>query len=95
MNNLYYFIEKILGMDKVAHFFGIAYISLFISLLFAHINAGYTPLVYATEGAIAGVIVAITKEVFDFMNNRKADMGDFIAGAVGSVMSFFIAGILL
>ena len=95
MKKIYDFIEQKLGMDKVAHFFGIAVFSLVISLIFSKVDAGDSSWVYAAEGAFAGIMLAIGKEVFDFFNNRAFDVKDILAGVVGCVVAFLGVGVLL
>ncbi len=95
MKKLYELVEQKLGMDKVAHFLGIALVAVVVSLLFAKVDAGDSPWVYAAEGAFAGVLVAIGKEVFDFCNGRVFDVKDILAGVVGAAVSFIGVGVLL
>lgn len=56
MKKLNEFIEKV-GMDKVAHFFGIALVALIVSLVFTKANPGEPAATYAACGFIGGVIV--------------------------------------
>lgn len=82
-------------MDKVAHFFGVAVVAVMISLIFSKLDMGYSSWVYAAEGALAGVLVAIGKEVFDFFNGRKFDVKNILAGVIGCVVAFLGVGVLL
>ena len=95
MKKLYELIEQKVGMDKVAHFFGVALIAAFVSLLFHGVDAGDTSWTYACEGLMAGVVVAVAKEVFDFCNNRSFDVKDILAGVFGAAVAFLIVGVLL
>lgn len=95
MKKLYELIENVVGMDKVAHFFGVAFIAAFVSLMFHGVDVGDTSWVYAFEGLVAGVVVAVAKEVFDFCNNRSFDVKDIVAGVFGAAVSFFLVGVLL
>lgn len=95
MKKLYDLIENVFGMDKVAHFFGVAFVAVLVSLIFAKVDTGDTSFVYAFEGLVTGVIVAVLKEVFDFFNNRSFDIKDILAGFVGAVVSFLFVGLLL
>lgn len=95
MKQIYDFVEKKVGMDKVAHLFGIAYIATITSMLFAKVDAGYTSWVYAAEGTLAGIVVIVGKEVFDFFNDRPFDVKDILAGAAGCLAAFFSVGLLL
>lgn len=95
MKKLYDLVESKIGMDKVAHFFGIAMVAMLVSLLFTKVNAGESSWVYAAVGLLAGFFVAVLKEVVDFFNNRPFDVKDILAGVVGGVMSFLAVGILL
>lgn len=95
MKKLYDLIENVFGMDKVAHFFGVAFVAVLVSLVFAKVDTGDTSWVYAFEGLVAGVIVAVLKEIFDFFNNRTFDTKDILAGFVGAFVSFLFVGLLL
>lgn len=95
MKKIYGFIEQKLGMDKVAHFFGVAVVAVMISLIFNKLDMGFSSWVYAGEGLFAGVLVAIGKEVFDFFNGRKFDVKDILAGVIGCVVAFLGVGLLL
>lgn len=95
MKKLYDLVEKKLGMDKVAHFFGVMVFAVLISLVFSKLDAGDTSWVYAAEGAFAGIMLAIGKEVFDFFNDRPFDVKDILAGVVGCVVAFLGTGLLL
>lgn len=95
MKQIYDFVEKKVGMDKVAHLFGIAYIATITSMLFAKIDVGYISWVYAAEGALAGIVLIVGKEVFDFFNDRPFDTNDILAGATGCVAAFLSVGLLL
>lgn len=95
MKELYSLIENKIGMDKVAHFFGIAFIAIVVALLFMKINQGYSTWVNAFIGFFVGAVVAVFKEVFDFFNNRMPDKWDILAGVLGGVIAFLCAGILM
>lgn len=95
MKKLYDLVESKIGMDKVAHFFGIAMVAMLVSLLFTKVNVGESSWVYAAVGLLAGFFVAVLKEVVDFFNNRPFDVKDILAGVVGGVVSFLAVGILL
>jgi hypothetical protein len=83
------------GMDKVAHFFGIGVISLIVSLIFAKFDTGYPAIIYAVEGLIAGGLVAVAKEAWDFCNGGEFDTKDIIAGLIGSAIAFIAILLLL
>lgn len=96
MKRLYDFVEKTVGMDKVAHFFGIAFIALCVALLYAHVIApGHTTLTYSAWAFIFGVAVAVGKECVDVMNDREFDLSDIAAGVVGAFVSFLVVLVLL
>lgn len=95
MKQIYQFIEQTLGMDKVAHFFGVAFLAAFVSLLFFKFDPGDSSVIYGFEGFLAGIIIAIGKEVFDVFNNRTFDFGDVWAGVTGAAVSFLIMGVFL
>lgn len=95
MKKIYDFIENTVGMDKVAHFFGVAFLSLVVAIAYAKVAAGYSPLTYAAWGFICGVMVSIVKEMVDAANDRKFDFGDIAASSVGAFMSFLVALVLL
>ena len=95
MKSLYDLVENKLGMDKVAHFLGIAFVAVLVSLLFAKTNAGESSWVYAATGLLAGFLVAVFKEVFDFLNNRAFDVKDILAGVAGGVVAFLAVGVLM
>lgn len=95
MKKLYSLIEDKIGMDKVAHFFGIAFITIVVALAFTKTNPGYVSWTYAFAGFITGFAVAVLKEVFDFCNNRKFDVVDILAGALGGVLAFLCGGFLV
>lgn len=95
MKQIYQFIEQTLGMDKVAHFFGVALCAVIVSLLFFKFDPGDSSVVYGFEGFLAGIIIAIAKEIFDVFNNRTFDFGDVWAGVTGASVSFLIIGMFL
>ena len=95
MKKLYELIEGKIGMDKVAHFFGVALVAAIVSLLFYKVDAGDSSWVYAFEGLFAGAVVALGKEVFDFLNGREFSTKDILAGLIGAVVVFLLIGITL
>lgn len=95
MKELYKLIEEKIGMDKVAHFFGIAFIVVVVAMLFMKINQGYSTWINSFIGFFVGCVVAVFKEVFDFFNGRMPDKGDILAGVLGGVIAFLCAGVLL
>lgn len=93
MKKLNDFIEKV-GMDKVAHFFGIAFVALIVSLVFTKANPGEPSATYAACGFIGGVIVAIAKEGLDFFSGNSFEnfsLSDIAAGVVGAFVAFLVA----
>ncbi len=93
MKKLNEFIEKV-GMDKVAHFFGIAFVALVVALVFTKTDPGYPSATYAACGFIGGMIVAIGKEAVDFFTGTSFEnfsLSDIAAGAVGAFLSFLVA----
>lgn len=93
MKKLNEFIEKV-GMDKVAHFFGIAFVALVVALIFAKTDPGYPSATYAACGFIGGMIVALGKEAVDFFTGTSFEnfsLSDIAAGAVGAFLSFLVA----
>lgn len=95
MKELYSLIEEKIGMDKVAHFFGIAFIAIVAALVFTKTTPGLIVWCYAAMGAISGCVVAVAKEVVDFLNGRKFDGKDIIAGVIGSAVALVFVGLLL
>lgn len=97
MKKLKEFIDKV-GMDKVAHFFGVAFVALIVSLVFAKVNPGYHPAAYAACGFVGGVIVAIAKETLDFFSGNdfeNFDLMDIAYSVLGAFVSFLVALALL
>ena len=97
MKKLRELIEKV-GMDKVAHFFGIAFVALVVALIFAKTDPGYPSATYAACGFIGGMIVAIAKEGVDFFSGTSFEnfsLSDIAAGAVGAFLSFLVALVLI
>lgn len=93
MKKLKELIEKV-GMDKVAHFFGIAFVALAVAIIFAKTDPGYPSATYAACGFIGGMIVAIGKEAVDFFTGTSFEnfsLSDIAAGAVGAFLSFLVA----
>lgn len=93
MKKLNDFIEKV-GMDKVAHFFGIALVALIVSLVFTKANPGEPAATYAACGFIGGVIVAIAKEAVDFFSGNQFEtfsLSDIAAGATGAFVASLVA----
>lgn len=95
MRELYKLIEEKIGMDKVAHFFGIAFIAIVVAMIFTKTNPDETSWVHAFIGFFAGAVIAVFKEVFDFCNGRMPDKIDILAGVIGGAVAFLCAGILL
>lgn len=97
MKKLNELIERV-GMDRVAHFFGVLMVAFIVAAVFAKVDKGYCPAVYGVEGAIGGLLVAIAKEAVDFCSpngSGKFDGGDLLAGAIGCAVSFGLAVMLL
>lgn len=93
MKKLNELIEKV-GMDKVAHLFGIAFVALVISLVFTKANPGEPSATYAACGFIGGMIVAVAKEAVDFFTGTSFEnfsLSDIAAGAVGASVAFLVA----
>lgn len=93
MKKLNELIEKV-GMDKVAHLFGIAFVALVISLVFTKTNPGEPSATYAACGFIGGMIVAVAKEAVDFFTGTSFEnfsLSDIAAGAVGAFVAFLVA----
>ncbi len=93
MKRLNDFIEKV-GMDKVAHFFGVAFVALVISLVFTKTNPGEPSATYAACGFIGGVIIALAKEALDFFTGNdfeNFDLSDLAASVIGAFASFLLA----
>jgi VanZ family protein len=95
MKELYNLIENKIGIDKVAHFLGIALIAVAMALVFAKTTPDLVSWCYGAMGAVAGAVVAVLKEVFDFFNNRKFDTKDILAGIAGCVVALVVVGIFL
>lgn len=97
MRKLNDFIEKV-GMDKVAHVFGVAFVALIVSLVFTKANPGEPSATYAACGFIGGVVVAIAKEAVDFFTGNSFetfDLDDIAAGVIGAFAAFLVVLILL
>ncbi len=95
MKSLYWLVEQKFGLDKVTHFFAVALVGVVASLLFAKFDAGDSSWVYALEGFGVAVVVAVLKEVVDFMCNRSFDIGDIRFGVYGAALSLLIVGLLV
>lgn len=95
MKELYSLIEEKIGMDKVAHFFGIAFIAIVVAMVFAETTPDNVSWAYAFMGFIAGAVVALFKEVFDYLCGRSFDGMDIIAGIAGGAVAFLCAGFLM
>lgn len=95
MKELYKLIEEKIGMDKVAHFFGIALVAVVLALFFSRTNPDLGSWTYGAMGAIGGCTLAVLKEAFDFLNGRKFDCNDLLAGVIGSAVVLVLVGILL
>jgi VanZ family protein len=90
MNKIKELINKI-GMDKMVHFFAVAYIALVIALVIATCNPGYPSATYAAWGFIGGFVSAVAKEYADYRTGTCFDLADLAAGVVGAFVSFLIA----
>ena len=95
MKELYKLIEEKIGMDKVAHFFGIAFIVIVVALVFTKTTPDNISWAYAFMGFIAGSVIALFKEVFDYLCGRSFDNKDIVAGLVGGLIAFLCAGFLV
>ena len=98
MKKIYDFIENTVGIDKVAHFFGVAFVAIIVSLVFAKVNPGYHPATYAACGFVGGGIVAIAKEALDFFSGNdfeNFDLMDIAYSVLGAFVSFLVALALL
>ncbi len=97
MRKLNEMIERV-GMDRVAHFIGILTVTFLTALVFAKVDPGYAAEVYAAEGAIGGVLVAIAKEAADYFDSTDDDAFDLIdlaAGVLGACLGFVLMWWLL
>lgn len=90
MNKIKVLINKI-GMDKMVHFFAVAYIALVIALVIAQCNPGYPSATYAAWGFIGGFVSAVAKEYADYRTGTSFDIADLAAGVIGAFVSFLIA----
>ena len=93
MKKLKEFIDKV-GMDKVAHFFGVAFVTLIVSLVFNKANPGFHPVTYAACGFIGGALVAIGKEAADFFSGDDFENFNYMDVAysiLGAFVSFLLA----
>ncbi len=95
MKELYNLIENKIGMDKVAHFFGVGFIAFIVALIFTKTNPNETSWVHAFIGFFAGGVVAVVKEAIDFCYGRIPDKIDILAGLLGATIAFLCVGLLL
>lgn len=95
MKFLYDFVEKKLGMDKVAHFLGIALVAVAVALVSSKVETVGVSWTFAFVGFLTAVAVAILKEVFDFFNDRAFDVKDILAGVVGAMVAFLFMGLAM
>lgn len=84
-------IEKVGGMDKVAHFFGGATIALSVTLILCFVGSINKVIPYSIIGTNAAVIFAIVKELFDSEFNKD----DILATMLGGIISIVISLISL
>ncbi len=84
-----------IGLDKIAHMFIIAFVTVIFAMIFCKTTPGCSSWVYATCGLISGVVVAILKEVLDFFYGKWFDMKDILWGIAGGVTAFLTVGIFL
>ena len=84
-----------IGLDKIAHMFGIAYIATIMALVFWKITPDFSSWVYAVCGFAFVVFVIVLKELLDFFCNKPFDTHDVAWGMVGNLFSFFIIGFIL
>lgn len=91
MKRLYDFVEKVVGMDKVAHFFGVAFVALVVALVYEKVAPCHSALTYAAWAFVFGVCLGFGKETVDAMNGRRYDLGDVAASAVGAFVAFVAA----
>lgn len=79
-------ISKI-GMDKVAHFFGLACVTFLFSLLYGQCHPDAHPWECALAGSIVGFLVAFGKEVADKCVGKYFDTCDLLAGILGILLA--------
>lgn len=93
MNKFDYIVSKI-GMDKLVHALVCALIAFLVSLaVCVFFNDGAW--VCAAIGGMTAFFVGLVKELVDFFCNKPFDTKDLLADGVGSVIGFFIVGLLL
>ena len=84
-----------IGLDKIAHMFIIAFVTVIFAMVFCKTTPDYSSWVYAACGLVGGIIVAVLKEVFDFFYGKWFDTKDILWGIAGGVIAFLMVGIFL
>lgn len=84
-----------IGLDKIAHNFVIAFVTVILALAFYKEFPGYSSWIYAIYGLIGGVITAILKEVCDLLYDKPFDWKDVMWGVIGGIAAFLSVGIFL
>lgn len=84
-----------IGLDKIAHMFGIAFVCVIMALIFWKTTPELISWAYAFIGFFCGFVVAIFKEVFDFTSDKPFDMKDIGWGMIGNFIAFIIMGLVL
>lgn len=84
-----------IGLDKIAHMFVIAFVTVILALIFCKTTPGCSSWAYAACGLFGGIVVAVLKEVCDFFYGKFFDLKDIVWGIVGGVIAFICIGIFL
>lgn len=81
-------IEKV-GMDKVAHFFGGATLSLTVTLILCFIGTAKCATSYSIIGVNAALIIGVAKELLDSEFNIKDVFATTLGGILAVIISLF------
>lgn len=84
-----------IGLDKIAHMFVIAFVTVILALIFCKTTPGCSAWAYAVCGLFGGIVVAVLKEVCDFFYGKWFDLKDILWGAAGGFIAFLMVGIFL
>lgn len=84
-----------IGLDKIAHMFVIAFVTVILAMVFCKTTPGCSSWAYSACGLVGGIVVAVLKEVCDFFYGKWFDLKDILWGAIGGIIAFLAVGIFL
>lgn len=90
MSNWFDSLISSIGMDKVAHFFGICSFTFFFALLYKQCHMDAHSWECALGGSVIGIIIAFGKEIADVCVGKYFDFIDLLAGILGTTLAAIV-----